>query len=163
MGHVGVAGEVYRDCSSPWLETSLPCKHYDCIHPFQLSPNAKAHFPALLEEAGILSWCRLYSTQFTAMVGTALWAASSPPYNQTNVYVSRFMSVLWKRGGKGRVVVMRTVICAFSLLFFSFFWGRTIGCCGRDCHSFPKATWAGVFVVENCKQDGFSWLALCSL
>jgi len=41
---VGVAGEVYRDYRSPWLETSLPCKHYDYTHPFQLFLNAKALF-----------------------------------------------------------------------------------------------------------------------
>lgn len=43
----GYQERSYGDYISPWLETSLRCTCYDCIHPFQLSPNAKALFASL--------------------------------------------------------------------------------------------------------------------
>ena len=68
---MGVAGEVYRDYSSPWLETSLPCKHYDCIHPFRLFPNAKALFasPSDWKNQGYF-----HDVAFTAHSSLQCWA-----------------------------------------------------------------------------------------
>lgn len=68
-----VAGEVYRDCSSIWLKISFPCKHFDYINSFLLSPNAKALFAKPSDwKKWILSHFCLYITQLTVMVGRAL-------------------------------------------------------------------------------------------
>lgn len=85
-----------------------------------MSPDAKALF------ASPRDWKKqgyFHDVALTAHSSLQWWAQLYEQLLHLHITrpmcVSRFMSVLWKRGRKSRVVVMRTVNWAFYLLFFS--------------------------------------------